>query len=211
MNHKQIILFLFLILSLRTYGQALNSHKWDDVTIYKYGTPLTSCESNFDNLFNNWPKWITNYQQTKLVSYKYIETLEDSILIDYYAEIVINWKTLWCEISGQHEEKSNADTTIHIRNLYFYTKPFVNIPKRIKNDPSKMALYRSEINLGIKMMREHFKKTVHVGDKVYNIKLKIGGKEYDHYVICRPGENKVVFDMFFLGIHEMRETIDKFQ
>ena len=61
-----------------------------------------------------------------------------------------------------------------------------------------------------KKMRESFRKTVQIGDKVYLIKLKIGGKKYDHYVICRPVENKIVFDNLFLGIVEMRDRIDKF-
>jgi hypothetical protein len=59
-------------------------------------------------------------------------------------------------------------------------------------------------------MRESFQNTVHIGDKVYLIKLKMAGKKYDHYVVCRTRENKVVFDTLFLGIHEMRERIDKF-
>ncbi len=40
--------------------------------------------------------------------------------------------------------------------------------------------------------------------------MKAAGMEYDHYVICRPGENKIVFDNLFLGITEMRDRIDKF-
>jgi hypothetical protein len=209
--NKQILSLFFLTIGIATYGQVEDNHKWDNVTIYEYGAPLTSCESNFENLFRNWPKWVTNYQQTELLSYKYVKTLEDSMLIDYYAEQLNNWKSLISRIKGSRGEKGNGDTTVYTRELYFYAKPVENLPKEIKNDPSKKALYQLEMNSTLKMMRKYFKETVHIGDKAYNIKLKIDGKEYDHYVICRPTENRVMFDNLFLRIHEMREDIVKYK
>ncbi|MGV8138581.1 MAG: hypothetical protein AB2L20_25545 [Mangrovibacterium sp.] len=208
--NRQILSIFFLIIGTVCYGQIAHDPKWDNVTIYEYGDSLTSCECNLENLFGNWPKWVTNYQETELVSYKYVETLKDSSRIEYYAVLLNNWNILGRRISAYYEEKGNADTTIYTRELYFYGEPLENIPEVIKKDPSKEPLYRSEWESNIKKMRESFRKTVQIGDKVYLIKLKIESREYNHYVICRPGKNKIVFDNLFLGIHEMRDRIDKF-
>lgn len=207
---RKILPLVFLIASVLAYGQVAHDPKWDNVTMYEYGVALTSCTCNFENLFRNWPKWVTNHQETELLSYKYVETLKDSSLIEYYAALLNGWESLGCRISANHGEKVNADTTIYTRELYFYGEPMENIPREVKKDPSKEALYRSEWESNFKRMRESFRKTVQIGDRVYLIKLKIGGKKYDHDVICRPGENKIVFDNLFLGIHEMRDRIDKF-
>ncbi|WP_159523823.1 hypothetical protein [Sunxiuqinia indica] len=207
---RKVLPLVFLIVNIVAYGQVVHDPKWDNVTIYEYGDSRTSCECNFENLFRNWPKWVTNYNETELLSYKYVETLKDSSLIEHYAVLLNNWKSLGCRISASYGEKGNADTTIYTREFYFFGKPRGNIPEKIKKDPSKEALYRSEWESNLKKMRESFRKTVYIGDRVYLIKLKIGSRKYDHYVICRPVENKIVFDNLFLGIDEMKDRIDKF-
>ena len=206
----QLLVLFFLITGLAAQGQVAHDPKWDNVTIYGYGDSLTTCECNFENLFRNWSKWVTNHQETELTSFEYVETLKDSSLIEHYAVLLNNWNILGRRISGSYGEKGNADTTIYTRELYFYGEPMENIPEKIKEDPFKEALYRSERESKFKEMKESFRQTVQIGDKVYLIKLKIGGKKYDHHVICRPGENKIVFDNLFLGIHETRDRIDKF-
>ncbi|MGV8093036.1 MAG: hypothetical protein AB2L24_14355 [Mangrovibacterium sp.] len=208
--NRQILSIFFLIIGAVCYRQIAHDPIWDNVTIYEYGDSLTSCECNFENLFRNWPKWVTNYQETELVSYKYVETLKDSSLIEHYAVLLNNWNSLGCRVSASHGEKGNADTTIYTRELHFYAIPMDNLPKEVKDDPSKEPLYRSEWESYFKTMRESFRKTVHVGDKVYLIRLKTEGTKYNHYVICRPGENKIVFDNLFLKIDEIRDRIDKF-
>ncbi len=207
---NRIILSIFFITACAVgHGQVVRNPQWDNVTIYEYGVSRTSCESNFVNLFQNWPKWITNFQQTKLLSYKYVETLNDSNQIEYYAVLLNDWKSLWPRIVGSHNEKGNADTTIYTRELYFYAEPMENIPEVVRKDPPKEALYQSECESKFKIMREYFRKTINIGDKVYVIKMTIGGKKYDHHVVCRPGENKIVFDTLFLGIYEKRDILDK--
>ncbi len=210
MKRPVLVLFFLITGIAAAQGQVTHDTKWDNVTIYEYGDSLTSCESNFENLFRNWTKWVTNYQETELSSYQYVETLEDSSLIEYYAVLLNNWESLSRRISAFYGEKSNADTTIYTRELYFYGEPIKKIIEELKKDPFKEALYRSEWESNIEKMRKSFRKIVQIGDEVYLIKLKIGGKEYDHYVICRPVENKIVFDNLFLGMREMRDRIDKF-
>lgn len=174
---RQILPLVFLIVSIETYGQVANDSRWDNVTIYEYGIPVTSCECNFENLFRNWPKWVTNHQETELLSYKYVKALKDSSLIEYYAVLLNSWKSLVGRISASYGEKGNADTTVYTRELYFYGEPMENIPEVIKKDPSKEALYRSEWESNFKKMRESFINTVHIDDKVYLIKLKNRRKE----------------------------------
>ena len=208
MNRKILSIF-FLIIGAVCYGKS-HDPKWDNVTIYEYGDSLTSCECNFENLFRNWSKWVTNHGETVLLSYKYVETLNDRGMIDHYSVSLNIWESLYSRISHSYSESGNSDTTIYARELHFHVESPDNIPEEVKKDTNKGFLYRSEWEFIFQIMRDNFQKNVNVGDKVYLIELKIGGKKHDHYVICRPGENKIVFDHLFLGIHEMRERIDKF-
>src|SRR5690554_2916726 len=205
---RQILFFISLLMSAIAHGQVESNHRWDNVSIYEYGIPLSSCEDNFENLFRNWPKWVTNHQQTKLLSYKFIETLKDSSTVQYYAKKLHGWKSLTCRKTGSYDEKSNADTTIIIRELNIYITPWEKILEEIGKDLSKEEFYHSEMKLKFKLLQQHFQNTVNIGDEVYNIKLKVEGTKYNHYVICRPKENKVVFDNLFLEINEIRYRLD---
>lgn len=206
--NRNILTIFFTAISILAHGQFEKNSKWDNVTIYEYGVPLTSCESNFKNLFQNWKKWITNNEDTKLITYKYIEMLRDSILIKHYAEQLNNWESLGREIDYSHLEEGNADTTTFTRKLCFYINQLEKYPEYINNDSIKITKYKLEMESIFNIRKQYFINTVHVGDKVYSIKLKVQNKTYNHYVICRPKENKVVFDNLFLDINEIRYRLD---
>ena len=141
---RQVLPLIFLIVYVLAHGQVSHDPKWDNVTMYEFGDSLSSWECNFENLFRNWTKWATNSQETELLSYKYVEILKDSSLIEYYAALLNNWESLGRRTSASYGEKGNADTTIYTRELYFYGEPMENIPEKIIKDPFKEALYRSE-------------------------------------------------------------------
>ena len=79
---------LFFIISFSVYSQSkLDSimYLWGAVPIYEYGTPLKSCETNFENLFKNWnPVNVTNAHEYELLDFKFIETIADTIRYNYY-------------------------------------------------------------------------------------------------------------------------------
>lgn len=99
----------------------------------------------------------------------------DSSQVECYSVLLNGWKSLGRRILASHGEKGNADTTIYTRELYFYGEPMEDVPETVRNDPSKEDLYRSEWESNFQKMRESFKNTVHIGDKVYLIKLKMAG------------------------------------
>lgn len=206
---KHFITIILLASSIFSYGQTPQNSKWDNVTIYEYGTPLSTCENNFENLFRNWSKWITNYQQTEFVSYEYVTKLNDTTQIANYAKKMIRWESLMPKVRRTNREKVNADSSKISRELYFNTESLDNVFKMMKVDNTMKSKFRSEWESNLILMRTQFRNTVHIGDKVYSIKLKITGQTYDHYVICRPGDNRIVYDQLFLGISEVRDVLIK--
>lgn len=79
---------LFFIISFSVYSQSKRDsimYLWGAVPIYEYGTPLKSCETNFENLFKNWnPVNVTNAHEYELLDFKFIETITDTIRYNYY-------------------------------------------------------------------------------------------------------------------------------
>jgi hypothetical protein len=207
-NSIKFIIF-FLIFSSTLSGQISDNSKWDNITIYEYGVPLISCESNFENLFGNWSKWVKNHEETEFLSYEYVETINDNKLIEKYAIKLNNTKSLGRRIKNTNTEESNGSNTTYTRELYFYIHPLDSVPEQMKKlEQTKKEMYFSELNAYFKVMKEYFKNIVNLGDKVYKIKLKINQKEYNHYVICRPKENKIVYDNLFLDIRELRYRLN---
>ena len=108
MNKLIVSIFLFTIISISAYcqisnasvknflkGKSTHSQAYIDtvnnfvmgnpVPIYEYGAPLTSCETNFKNLFKNWtPVHVTNAHEYELLDYSFVETLTDTARYNYY-------------------------------------------------------------------------------------------------------------------------------
>lgn len=88
--NKLIFPVILLILSVSAYSQSkqdsLKTALWGNpVSIYEYGAPLTSCETNFLNLFNNWnTEQVTNAREYQLLDFKFVETLSDKARYNYY-------------------------------------------------------------------------------------------------------------------------------
>ncbi|PCH70287.1 MAG: hypothetical protein COC06_05210 [Bacteroidales bacterium] len=206
---RNLLFLLLFFSSVATYGQVESNTKYDNISIYEYGLPLTSCEANFKNLFNNWSKWINNSDQTELLSYKYVETLKDSTLLDHYSEKLNNWKSLDRRVKSSFSETGNGDATIYTREFFIHISNVDDAIDKLNLNAANNKICRLEWKSIFKMRKKFFINLVHIGDKVYNIRMKINNREYDHYVICRPGDNKVVSDNLFLGITVIRDRLDK--
>lgn len=87
---RKLMLIIFIITSnLMAYCQLKNdsiSNSSDKVvSIYEYGDSLTSCKTNFRNLFRNWDNgYITNASQYIFGNYSSVETISDSARYRYY-------------------------------------------------------------------------------------------------------------------------------
>lgn len=193
---------------MSTYSQVSHNPKWDNIPIYEYGIPLTSCECNFKNLFNNWNKWITNYQEIEPLSYRYLTTLKNSADIKYYGGLLNGWSSLGRSLSVSQSEEMDADTIIYNREIIFNFNPLNEIPNSIKSNPDSLDLYRSYIESILKYQKDFFEKTVQINDKVFVIYFKNKGKVYKHHVICSHKNNKIIFDTLLFDIYERRDRLD---
>ncbi len=89
MTNKFFPILFFIINSIVAYSQTLidsaKNNLLNHVNLYEYGLPLSSCETNFKNLFNNWHSGnITNANEYKLLDFSYVETIMDTIRYNYY-------------------------------------------------------------------------------------------------------------------------------
>jgi hypothetical protein len=106
--NKLIVSILFSIISISAYcqtniasarnflkGNSVHGQSYIDtvtnfimgnpVPIYEYGAPLTSCETNFENLFKNWtPANVTNAHEFELLDFSFVENLSDTARYNYY-------------------------------------------------------------------------------------------------------------------------------
>lgn len=199
---KKILLFiLFSPITFITCGQNTEAVKYENATIYEYGVTPTSCESNFENLFHNWSKWITNYQETKLISYQFVGLLTDSALVEKYADTSANWQSLLPQETVGNSEESNGVSIKNKQYHYFNLISIEDIPTKMKIESNLIDVFRKEWESNFKIMKKAFKDAVQIGDKIYKIKIEISGKIYYHYVFCRPSTNKVIYDPIFLHLH----------
>jgi hypothetical protein len=207
---KQVIMILLLVMGTSLiYGQTIHNSDITDVSIYEYGVPLTSCECNFINLFDNWSKWITNYQETTFLSYDYETTLKDSTDIKHYADLLNSWDSLGRSFSGTttYVRQNNSDTLTYKWKRIFSCHPWYEIPDEIDKNPNHLKMFKDEAESYFKTQKELFYNTVQIGDKIFAIHLKTGGQEYVHYAICRPKKNEIIFDNLFYNINEISDRL----
>ncbi len=75
------------------------------VSIYELGDSITSCETNFNNLFTNWTaNNITNADEYRFFGYSFLETITDSVRFNHYRNYFSGAEQLTGSISGSHRE-----------------------------------------------------------------------------------------------------------
>jgi hypothetical protein len=169
--------------------------------LYEYGKPITSCECNFENLFQNWNRQIiTNAHETQLISYEYVETIADTLHLKYYRKLFFG-KNLFGGIKMSMGSQSGSN----VQNDRFF---YINTGYGFGFDAitgtyshKQLKRYYEEV---LNPLEEGFlTKGVHIGDKVYVIKIKLTTlpEDYDRiynvYVICSAKNNRIVWDNVF--------------
>jgi hypothetical protein len=190
---KSLLFFLLFMFSISALGQTPS-------TIYEMGKPLTSCECNFENLFANWgPRFITNHDDIKPVSYSFVETLQDTGRVALYAEKLSDPELVSARSEGKSHGYGDEKTPGKM------THEFRIFPNKITIPAGK----EKEAQLEFQRMKKLFMGHIHVGDKVFEIKIKYAGTEYTALAFCRPGENHVILDTWkfmetrdlYFGLH----------
>jgi hypothetical protein len=173
------------------------------ISIYEFGQQITSCDCNFQNLLRNWTdQFVSNLEDIRLDSCKYIGIIEDSIMLNRYAKKLTDKNVLRYRIVERHDTTTNS---VNNPNSLFYRNRFggyrsfhagttqENVKQIMKKD-----ITPSEINeLYLLPWRATFPQKVHIGDHVYMITMKIEGKKYHNYAICNSQNHRVVWDNLF--------------
>lgn len=185
-----IIILSFFFASISIYGQ------YGGKNIYEIGKPLDSCECNFENLFANFgPRFITNYDSIRLVSWEFVETFVDTTRINFYVDKI--WAPGFVGFSASSSMRGywDKETETQIRSYEFRIEPSppIKIPQGMER----------EVEIEMRKLRPQFRELLQVGDKVFIIKLIYDDTEYIVDAYCRPGENKVFFD--YAKFYEMED------
>jgi hypothetical protein len=191
---KYFIIFSFVIVNIPVYCQ-------NDKTIYEFGKPVTSCESNFENLFRNWgSSYVTNYTDIELLSYEYVEILSDTSRINYYADLFTALDA-FSPIVSKSSSNSVETVELTVETIKQYMDAIDAIP-----DSDKKEQYKKEIENRLALFKNTFKNTVQVEDKVYLIKMKIKGIYTENHVFCSAKGNKIIWDRLFLNLVRLKKS-----
>lgn len=199
---KLSILCIVVIVHIPAYAQTIDV-RWNSINIYEYGMPITSCECNFENLLYNWDIWIANNEETKLLSYEFVEQLEDTARIAYYANLMYSWNSTGFIKKGRSGEYGGVLTSQkRYREFYLFPTTFVeNYDGALQSrDSIDRKEVEKEIEKEIEMVRKSLTEKIQIGDKVFLLKFQTKVKTYDYYVICDSKYNKIVFDTNLQGI-----------
>jgi len=103
---KRKLLFILLFISIGAHSQTkpdsiTNLILGNPIPIYEFGMPLTSCETNFENLFKNWnPGNVTNAREYELLDFSFVETIADSVKYSYYRNYFSGGEPVYCSVAS---------------------------------------------------------------------------------------------------------------
>ncbi len=111
MKRKLTLIIFIIVGNMEAYCQfksgSISNSSDKKVSIYEYGDSLTSCETNFENLFRNWHNgYITNANEYSFDNYSFVETISDSARYRYYCnyfsglEVVNNYYSSFASSSS---------------------------------------------------------------------------------------------------------------
>lgn len=155
-------------------------------SIYKYGDNVTTCETNFKNLFENWkPDIIETANDIHLLSYKFVEELNNNEKIENY----INWFSDPQTIGTISCRATSTDT---------FNSPITtsSCKQWIQMARYGDALSKEELEI----LKDMVKSCIQKGDKVYVIKYKYRSVEHEAFAVCRPRTCEVVWDNMFQSV-----------
>lgn len=174
------------------------------VTIYEYGQPIDSCECNFENLFRNWTsQFVTNAVDIKLISYEFVEQLNDNN-INSYIDLLNCPNTLSVGFKSAYKTDSyfvEGDSIPHLREkrVRYILLEFSSISSYVTSTISAFDREVILIELENKRIQKNdvIHQTIKKNDKVYLVTFKYGGQVLKNYVICSHETNRVIWDNIF--------------
>lgn len=182
------VFILFLSSNIRAQQfTAVIENKEETTTLFDYGQPLTATESNFKNLFRNFPRFVSNSGEgLKLLSYEYLTAIKSEKQIKLYVQRntkVYQSGGLIISVLGVNDIENNKIKLVFPSEHQPY--------KRI----DKVLLKEISDNL------EKLTKNIVLGDEVYVVKFIANGTNYDLYIFVNPKTKNVRKEGNFLAFN----------
>ena len=165
--------FLFGVLLVVCHVFYAQEHK--TTTLYRYGKPLVTCETNFENLFSNVPKYIENNDDLDLLSYQFIGV----------AKNVNHVKKLLKKNFSHYPQWAVAET----------------YPGYVISGKEKKSVGKSEVKLmpavippfNIKeVVKTIANEYVSLGDRIYLLRFVYNLETFEQYIFVHPDTKEVV-------------------
>ena len=180
---KKLALFCLCMLAMLRLSAASGDSQ--EVTLFNIGWPLAGTKMNFDNLFDNFPKYIANADKIELKYYSYVGVCKTERQIRKYIR-----KNFPSHVPSWGVYRCNGGDTVNgkysVIRFTIEDSPFsVNkeLQKRIENE----------------LVDEY----IHLGDEVWEIVFELWDKEYHYYMFASPATNQVVThgNLFGVSLH----------
>lgn len=147
----------------------------EKTTLYRYGKPLETCETNFENLFSNFHKYV-KAESIDLLSYEYIGTVENAELAHKLVKKNLDHSPSWIVSSGERIAKQDSDVIERYSKLEIQLLAKETISKKEKKEMAKT------------IANEY----IRPGDRIYLLRFVCDGKTFEQYVFIHPDTKEVV-------------------
>ena len=172
---------VFLLLAV-TCCLSITAQSKDETTLYQYGKPLKTCETNFENLFANLPKYVDTGGALKLLSYKKVGAVRNERQVirltkknySHYPFFAVGIGRRSRGHSDGHSEDVHVESYVCIRPT------------------DDMMLYNKD------KIAEIVSQKVSPGDSIYLLRFTFLDENYKQYVFI-DSETKETIDEDFFG------------
>ncbi|WP_186754185.1 hypothetical protein [Echinicola salinicaeni] len=192
---KVLLLLSWIVIVVPVYSQTNSA--WASKSIYEVGDPISTCESNFENLLHNWNKEnITNAGDFHIIGYTFVEELNNQELINNYINSLTGNDALFSRVSSHMS--GSGDSLLEEQNFDFFRfRELVNAEGMSKEEAEKMMMAFEKERATLKKAAD---KILNKGDKVYAVFFRNNESVYTNYVICDGVNNLVIWDNLFQNI-----------
>lgn len=169
---KTLFLMVLLVCNL------LNAQERDKTsTLYKYGAPLITCETNFENLFKNVSKYIENDGSLDLLSCNYIGIVESAKHarklvgknFSHYPKWAVAESHQGYTLSGTEKKKTGV-SRVSLEPVDKFPS-FINVREAIKTISNEY---------------------IRPGDQIYLLRFVYNMETFEQYVFVHPDTKEVV-------------------
>ncbi|MFR0836645.1 MAG: hypothetical protein ACLSG8_11480 [Barnesiella sp.] len=151
-----------------------------EITLFEVGAPLSSDESNFSNLFCNFPRYIENRAGIELVSYKKVGTVKSRSHAQKYLKnnFGASSSIFWDIMSHTGSTSTNISKEATNSGIWLDVLPTDN--------------FEDSYEMTRREKRKQTADSIDVGDSIYEITFNYDNKQYVYYVFVDPQSHAVV-------------------